>query len=300
MKKYKVLWFDDEFEKLETIKDDALINDILLIGYNNATDGLIELESNLFSYDAVIVDGKFYTSSANTGDAVDDTAMVKVARALDKLEDKKKIPWYILSGQLSFTKEINPYATAYKNNKVYDKNKDEHFDELWAIIKLEADQQQDTQIRHENQDVFSIFSLGYLPKELEQQVLELIESPVPLTRVEIKAMLANIRSIHESCLLKLKEIKVIPNSLEKFSAIIKHLSGNKTKENKYQPTTKEYQNDAIENLNEWLYFTCGKYIHNLNDENYKGYMISRYAVESLRSGVLELLLWYKKIYQECK
>lgn len=299
MKSYQVLWFDDEFDRLETITDDALTNGIFLVGFKNAKDGLVELEKNLQLYDAVIVDGKFYNNSTNTGDAVDDSAMVTVARALDRLEDKKKIPWFILSGQPSFTKVANPYATAYKSNKVYDKNNDKDFDELWVDIKAAADLQQDTQIRHKNQEVFSIFLLGYLPSEIEQQVLELIKSPLPESRVEIKGMLSNIRSIHESCLLKLEEIKVIQDSQAQFSNVVKHLSGNKTHPT-YLPTTKEYQNASIENLNKWLYFTCGQYIHNLKDENYKDYMISKYAVESLRSGLLELLLWFKKTYEENK
>ena len=92
----------------------------------------------------------------------------------------------------------------------------------------------------------------------------------------------------------------MPSPQPSFINTVKHLSGNKTSASGYQPTTKEYQNDAIENLQKWLYFTCGKYIHNLDDEKYKGYMISTYAMESLRSGLLEILLWFKKTYEENK
>lgn len=133
---------------------------------------------------------------------------------------------------------------------------------------------------------------------MELQVLVLIKTKTPANRVDLKAMLTNIRSIHESCLLKLEEIGVIPDAQAQFSNVVKHLSGNKTSANNYQPTTKEYQNDAIENLNKWLYFTCGKYIHNLKDKNYNGYMITGYAADSLRAGVLEILLWFKKILKK--
>ena len=135
-----------------------------------------------------------------------------------------------------------------------------------------------------------------------KQVLELIKAELPINRVEIKSILTNIRSIHESCLLKLEHIKIIPRADDTLNNILRHLSGNKVKndEGKYAATTMEYQNDSIENLNKWLYFTCGKYIHNLKDENYNGYMISKYAVESLRTGLLELLLWFKKTCEENK
>ena len=142
--------------------------------------------------------------------------------------------------------------------------------------------------------VFEIFQKKYLSADVEKQVLDLIKADLPKSKNELKGFLTWIRSIHESCLIKLEEIKVIPDAEASFNVIIRQLSGNKSQASGFAPTTKEYQNDAIENLNKWLYFTCGKYIHNLKDENYKDYMISNYAAESLRSGLLELLLWFKQ------
>jgi len=299
MRKYKIIWFDDEYDSLEILKEKAIVNGINHIGFINAEEGILELENNYKIYDAVIIDGLFYNKKGQSGDVKTDKALAEVFRKLDNLKDKKIIPSFILSGQKSFTKDVNPYADLFKGNKVYDKQNERDLEDLWKDIKTAADQLPDTQIRHEYQEVFSIFSLGYLPREIEQQVLELIKSPLPQSRVEIKGILSNIRSIHESCLLKLEEINVIPDSQAQFSNVVKHLSGNKTHPT-YQPTTKEYQNTSIENLNKWLYFTCGQYIHNLKDENYKDYMISKYAVESLRNGVLELLLWFNKTYIENK
>lgn len=300
MKKYKVIWFDDEHETFEYRKNDARKKSILLFGYDNADTGISELKLNIELYDAVIVDGKFYNNSNQTGDTVDDTALLKVARFLDKIESRKKIPWFILSGQSSFIDEINSIAYEYKANKVYNKKIDKDYEQLWSDVKNEADNQIDTQIRHNHPDVFSIFSAHYLSSEVELQVLELIKAKLPTNRVEIKAMLSNVRSIHESCFLKLEEINVLPNAHAKFNDIIKHLSGNKSSASNYKSTTEVYQNDAIENLHKWIYFTCGKYIHNLKDEDYNDYQISNYAIESLRTGLLELLLWFKKTYEENK
>ena len=40
MKRYRVLWFDDKFRELEIIKEGALLENILLVGYDNADDGI--------------------------------------------------------------------------------------------------------------------------------------------------------------------------------------------------------------------------------------------------------------------
>jgi len=42
------------------------------------------------------------------------------------------------------------------------------------------------------------------------------------------------------------------------------------------------------------------YIHALNKGVTLDYMISNYALESLKSGILEILLWFKKTYEENK
>ena len=70
---------------------------------------------------------------------------------------------------------------------------------------------------------------------------------------ELKGFLTWIRSIHESCLIKLEEIKVIPDAEASFNVIIRQLSGNKSQASGFVPTTKEYQNDAIENLNKLVF-----------------------------------------------
>jgi hypothetical protein len=146
-----------------------------------------------------------------------------------------------------------------------------------------------------------IFEKGYLGQDEEDQLIQLIIKPLPTNRSEIKDFLTNIRSLHESCLIKLESIRVIPNANEKFAKINKHLSGNKRWDDiskQLIPTTHEYQNSAVENLNAWIYFTCGTYIHNLKQQHFAGYMISNYAVESLRHGLFEVLLWFKKTYKE--
>lgn len=300
---YKVLWFDDEHLSLEEIKEEAILQDIELIGYSNAEEGLVELKNNHDRYDAIILDGKFYQSKEEIGND-ENKAFADVALELKNLKSQGIIiPWFTYSGQEVFVKEKDAYWDLLKdsnfaNGKVFDKNKDEDFIELCSEIKKEADKRPETQVRHKYSDIFKIFELGYLSDEVEQQVLDLLITDLPTNISETKAIFTNIRSIHESCFIKLEGIRVIPNANDKFITILRRLSGNVRRENDWKPTSEVYQTSDIENLHKWIYFTCGTYIHNLKDQHYDGYMISNYTIESLKYGLLEVLLWFKKTYKE--
>lgn len=290
---YNILWIDDEHETLTGTKGRAKRNGINLIPYKSLEGGISELERNYPFYDGVLLDAKFFESEEDEAGSEDTFASF---RAKDRiLQLPKKFVIFVLTGQAE-AYDDRTFNKAFTN--VYEKGKDEDVNRLFNDIKETAKGQIDYQVRNDHQEVFSIFSAGILSMDVELQVLELIKAELPSNRVEIKSMLSNIRSIHESCLLELESIGVIHDSTVNFNTILRHLSGNKTAASNWQPTSMEYQNDAIENLNKWLYFTCGKYIHNLRDENYNGYMISKYAVESLRTGLLEYLLWFKKTYEE--
>jgi hypothetical protein len=304
---YKVLWFDDEHKTLELIKEEAKIADIKLVGYTDSTSGLKELEQSYKEYHAVLLDGLFFKNEKETGDVQTGEAFAEVAKVLGNLKAQGIIiPWFIYSGQKSFVKDKNSFVNifsdgAFANGKVFDKNKDEDFEELCKQIKIEANKLPITIAKNSYPDIFEIFELGYLPESVEENILDLLIKPLPQNNSEFKGILTNIRSIHESCFIKLSTIGVVTYPEESFNNINKHLSGNKIWNStlrKLEAKSTEYQNAAIENLQKWIYFTCGNYIHYLEEQHNDGYMISNYAVESLKNGLLEILLWFKKTYEE--
>lgn len=305
MTKYKVIWFDDEHKKFQPIKDQAILEDIQLIGYSNSKEGIPELRNNYKDYDAVVLDGLFFKDSEHQGTDIDDSAFGEVAKVLSELKAQNKIlPWFIFSGQKSFVKDKNSFVelfkdTSFANGKVFDKNKDEDFKELLAEIKKAADANPVRQIKVKNPEVFSIFDEGLLPEEVENQILSVFKNSLPSDKAELKSILTNIRSTQESIFIKLEGIGVLPK-LDNFNQKIKHLSGNITKNTsgKFVATSAVYQTPEIENLQKWIYFTCGTYIHHLEQQHYAGYMISNYAVKSMFYGLLELLLWFKETYQK--
>ncbi len=303
MTKYKVIWFDDEHDKFQPIKDQAILKEIKLIGYSNSKEGIPELRNNYKDYDAVVLDGLFFKNSDHQGTDIDDSAFGEVAKVLSELKAQNKIlPWFIYSGQKSFVKDKNSFVelfkdTSFANGKVFDKNKDEDFIELLTEIKKAADSNPERKIKISNPEIFSIFEEGILPVEIETQLISIFQKQHFENKAELKAILTNIRSIQESIFIKLEGIGVLQSGLT-FNQKNIHLSGNKSHASRYIATSTEYQTSEIENLQKWIWLTCGTYIHHLEDEHYNGYLISNYAVKSMFSGLLELLLWFKKTYKE--
>lgn len=303
MRIYKVIWFDDEHQKFQSIKDEALLEDVRLIGYSNALEGIPELRDNYNDYDAVILDGLFFKNEEQTGTDIDQSAFGEVAKVLSDLKAQNKIlPWFIFSGQSSFVKDKNVLVdvlkdTSFANGKVFDKSIDQDFTDLLNEIKKTADTNPERIIKVNNAEIFSLFEEGVLSDEVEGQLLSIFKKPCYDNRAELKAILTNIRSIQESIFVKLEGINVLPKNMT-FNNKVKHLSGNKNAANGWNATTLEYQTSEIENLQKWIYLTCGTYIHHLDQVHYTGTVISNYAVQSLFSGLLELLLWFKKIYKE--
>lgn len=304
MSKYKVLWLDDQYnsDELQEIADKAEDKfSIKLIGFESAEEGIEELEkleTGQIHYDAVLLDARFYKMRGGAIGTEDLKGLSDVWNKLNQLEGKGLVlPRFILSGKTSLAQDetfIDTYGHFYSKHIPEDINK------LLSDICENADKRIETQIRHSNDEVFTIFSAGYLSSAIENQVMELLKTTQPTNKVEMKAVLTNIRSIHETCFNQLKTIGVIPSTMVGFNNQIKHLSGNKTFESGYHPTTKVFQNDAIELLNTTIRKTASLYIHNLDDATYKDYMISNYTISALIGSILEILLWFKKTYEENK
>lgn len=216
MKKYNVIWFDDEYLTLNIIKEKATLNDINLIGFDNAQDGIKELKRLPLSYDAVIVDGKFLKKPGQTSDTIDDSALFDVAVALMELSSIKKTPWFILSGQISFTKEKNRYADGFKNNKVYDKTKDEDLLTLWHDLKIEADLQEETQIRHSYQRVFEVCDDKYIGNDTAKSILQMLKFVENVKDFQSTEDLFNsIRKIIEKVFTAFYNLGLIPEEIYK-------------------------------------------------------------------------------------
>lgn len=307
MRNYKVLWFDDEHEKFQSIKDEAILENIQLIGYTNSDEGGVELRRNFKDYDAILLDGLFLQKKNQKGTDLKQTAFGEIAKILTELKAKGfPIPWFIYSGQPSFVKDSNTIVDIFKDSafakgKVFDKNKDDDFVELLAEIKNAADTNPVRKIKLAYPDIFEIFDSGLLPEETEAELLDVFQELDKPDDIDFKAVLTKMRSVQEKIFIKLDNIGVLQGQ-SFFTQKAKHLSGNISRNGNgdYVPTSVVYQSSEIENLQKWVYYTCGTYIHALQQQHYGGYMISKYSLKSMFFGLLELLLWFKKTYSDNK
>ncbi|MCG8182758.1 hypothetical protein [Tenacibaculum piscium] len=289
---YNVLWIDDEYKTRGTsFITLAEQDDIIIEAVESHEEGMAKLKEKEGFYDAVILDAKVKLNKADTT-----TNLKGLSASRDFLiayNKDKILPYFIYTGQPDYQKN-DIFEDSY--GKYYIKGTDN--EQLLEDIKKEVENIEIRRVKKKYSDIFEIFDLGYLPDSVEENILDLLIKSLPKNNSGLKGVLTNIRSIQESCFVQLENIRVIPNSKDSFNKILKHLSGNISKDRGYKPVTNVYQTIEIENLQKWIYFTCGRYIHYLEEQHNDGYMISNYAVESLRNGLLEILLWFKETYKE--
>ncbi|MFV0179778.1 hypothetical protein OBK28_09385 [Empedobacter falsenii] len=205
----KVLWFDDEHQKFIPLKEEAILKDIELIGFENAADGLKELEANFNLYDALIVDGKFFINKEATNTS--DNAFGEVAKTLDNLKMKGKVlPAFIYSGQTNFVLDNHSFVELFKGTfeaegKVFNKNNDDDFPLLLEMIKTSVKDNPNSQIR---QQYHSVFNAIQGIEALEKHQTTLLEI---LKEIDTDQDYTKVRMIIESLFKALADFNIIPN-----------------------------------------------------------------------------------------
>ncbi len=300
MNKYLVLWFDDEHESLETLKDDALNFGIVLKGYKNADDGLYELEHNP-EYDAVIVDGLFFNSRSHTGDAVDNSAFGRVAFCLKTMKEKGKIiPWFIFSGQPSFIKERNDLVKIladkdFGNGKVYDKNSDEDFDELCGEIIKSAGKIEDTRLKHKYANVFAVCTKKYIGPQATSDLLTILKNDnIEHAPADSRLFFNPLRKIMDDLFIACNKYGLLPDVFVKPSIALnessKFLSG--SAEKGYQldlPVFPKVVSDNVRNI----LAVCQPGSHRSEIDSFVTEVNSSYLLLSCTYQLFDVLLWFK-------
>lgn len=295
MYKYRVIWFDDEHESLNIIKEKAFLNDVELVGFGNAKQGIEELERNIKSYDAAIIDGLFFLSSDQSGTPSSDKALLNVAMTLEKLSPLKKLPWFILSGQTSFTKETNRFADALKDNQVYDKLNDVHLENLWKEIKTQAAQQVETQLREKYKRVFEVCSERYIGTEANRDLLAILTNEnVEGAFIDPRLYFNPLRKIMEDFFTACNRYGLMPDIFIKPSVSLnessKFLSGGA--ERGYQLKETVFPKVVSDNIRSIL-AVCQPAAHRAEIDNFIAQVNTSYLLFSVTYQVLDVLVWFK-------
>jgi len=156
-KTYNILWIDDEHDhpEMETFIIQAETLGIILYGFSNFKEGFANLNDNLNHYDAILLDALFLENE--NSETVNKKGLGASIAKIHELKSKKVYPFFVLSGQPTFTEKENDILEA-NNLKCYNKKNPEDVKKLLHDIRAESDMQTDLQIKHENQLLFEILN----------------------------------------------------------------------------------------------------------------------------------------------
>jgi hypothetical protein len=174
-KMYTILWIDDQFEELQDFSIQAENSGINLIGYSSYEEGFEQLEKNLSFFDGVLLDGLFFEKKGQVPGEEDEAGLGKALARLNQLKYRKDLPWFMLSGKDSFTKESNSLLKADRK-ECFDKTNGDDIDKLFLAIKKEADALDDTQVKHRYQRIFSVCTDKYIGEGAADPLLTILKS----------------------------------------------------------------------------------------------------------------------------
>jgi hypothetical protein len=152
MKRYQVLWIDDEWEKQSGFITEAEQEDIYIEPYETTREGMEAFVKRIDDWDAIILDAKGYDKSVDEIPDLD--CLYSAISKIEELKSKRNIPWFVLTGQPD--RMGNPdFEKSLRGRKPYSKNIAADKEKLFKDIKNEADNNFETQIRHEYAAIFS-------------------------------------------------------------------------------------------------------------------------------------------------
>lgn len=164
MKKYNILWIDDEYEKLsDTMELAEVVHGFQITKCRFAKEGMKIFEQNLEKWSAVILDAKVLMESL---DEVADLKGLRYSRdRINELKSKRYVPMFVLTGAPDV---ISNELFEMMVDKYYTKGDDE--EQLFADLKQAADNQIETQIRAKYADALSVFP------EIEQELIPILRA----------------------------------------------------------------------------------------------------------------------------
>jgi len=162
MKRYKVLWIDDEKDVNFVLN--AAKESIDIKAFDNAKDGIIALDRNIRHYDAVILDA--YDDKNEKGSIA---GMMDAIYKVKELTHKHKIKCFIYTGE---GKDTKPYEKAIGDIPIFKKPAQRK--ELFEAVKKAANENPLTKIRGKYNRVLEVCTDDYLGKEVEDMLMNIL------------------------------------------------------------------------------------------------------------------------------
>lgn len=212
MKKYRVLWIDDEWEKQSDFITEAEQEDIIIEAHKTARDGMCALENSIDLWDAIILDAKVYDKSVDETPDLD--GLYNAISKIEELKSKRNIPWFVLTGQPDRMGNLD-FEKSLRGRKPYSKNIAEDKEKLFEDIKKEADNSLETQIRHQYSDIFAT--------DVDKSIMLKLLMALETKDTKNSAHLTDIRKIMEDFFKECKAKSIIPLNRTSMNDQARHL-----------------------------------------------------------------------------
>ena len=313
MKNYKVLWIDDRFDEQEPFINLAKDNYIILESFKSFEEGFANFEKKLFEYDAIILDALFFKSGSQVSGSED---LKGLSAAKDKIAEFKKqraIPYFILSGQTKLENN-DTFSETYGNH--YRKQNLDDIEKLINDIKIAADNEPYTKLKHKYESVFNACNNKYISEEASKYLMDILFSiEYPTDKFDDEKYFNGLRKVVEYVFRATNRIGIlhdgcIPDGFVNLTWSSLFLAG---KEVELKPSTKRISSSKgyfpsilANNIKNILDITNAashtegeeKEYAKVNVSDYKKEISSNYLLYSLAYQIMDLVLWFKKVYDE--
>lgn len=284
-----IIWVEDNPEKMDSFKDLAESEQIILKNYKNSIDAIKVLESNVELWDGIILDAMgFYE---NEHEAV---TLKGMAYALSRVENLKKtsvddIPVFIFTGQphLLDNDSFEQMISAFHGVDVYYKSKDDN--RLIDDILNKCASTLNRTIRSKYSEELNLFSDScFFPTiKLEENKKRLFDILYNLEFRKEKPIKNNIRTFLEVLLpefIQLFDIITNGESLNTYKKILtRYELANVNKLLDNTPIISQ----AMQNTIRLLVESTQEGSHNIQ------IIVGNYSAEQLKYSLLEFLSWYR-------
>lgn len=210
MIKYKVLWLEDESEKMDGFFDKAYQKEIELILVETFSELKNEiLRKSKFYYDAIILDGFGLIESNEEKPSL--KALQESINFINQHKNQEVFPYFILSGYLGEEEHKNVRDMIGSEN-IYYKTIDE--EKLITNLKRAVDEKLETQLKFKYQQLIELCTNDFLGEDNFSRMLSIIkhiENHEKLTNSE--DLLNPLRKIVEKVFEKLKDQGIIPDQI---------------------------------------------------------------------------------------
>lgn len=274
MKTYQVLWIDDEWKKQSGFITEAEQEDIIIEPCETTREGMEAFIKNIDDWDAIILDAKGYDKSVDEIPDLD--GLYSAISTIEELKSKRNIPWFVLTGQPD--RMGNPdFEKSLRGRKPYSKNITTDKEKLFKDIKNEADNNFETQIRHEYAAIFAT--------NVDKSIILKLLTALKTNDNKNPAHLNDIRKIIEDIFDECKNKSLIPLHITKMNDRSRHLSN--------QPYVPKYIGKNIDSV---VTITQAGSHRTQTDQDIRS-GVAPYLVCSTISELLNIILWwdsYKK------